>query len=171
MIHTLKNTDEFLNFLVQEGNFKLLESLNDISVLFLDKDDNRLQAAYDIKRQQCNAEVLLDYLSKSLSSSIRKKELFFTDVDIYRPEAEFIFGLSKNRGAQVAVVSIYRLKIQSEELFLSRFLKEALHELGHLFCLGHCRDKFCVMSLSLDIKDVDYKKTRFCRNCRKLLER
>ena len=171
MINTLKDADKFLCLLAQEVNFKLLESLNEISVLFLGNDDCRLRAAYNFKRRQCNAEVLLDYLPKSLSTSHKKKELFLTDIDIYRPQAEFIFGLSERRGARTAVVSTHRLKGQNAGLFLSRLLKEALHELGHLFNLGHCQDKFCVMSLSLDIKDVDYKKTRFCRNCRKLLER
>jgi len=170
MIETLKSADVLLNILFQENSFKLLESINEISTSYIDRSDSRLQAAYDFKRQKHNAEVLIDYLSTDLSDVLNKKKLFITDVDIFRPQAEFVFGLSKSSGGEVAVVSTYRLKILDEELFISRFLKEALHELGHLFRLGHCQDKFCAMNLSLNLKDIDFKKIRFCRSCRKLLE-
>jgi len=171
MIETLKGTDKLLNVLHRESSFKLLESINEISTSYIDSSDSRLQAAYDFKRQQFNTEVLLDYLSADLSDVLNKKKLFITDVDIFRLQAEFVFGLSQRVGGQVAVISTHRLKTTDAEFFINRFTKEALHELGHLFKLRHCQDKLCVMNLSLNIEDIDFKKNRFCRNCKKLLER
>jgi len=171
MIETLKDTNKFLSVLFQGNSFKLLETLSEISTFVIDKNDSRIRASYDSKRQQCNAEILLDYLSADLSDLVTKKKLFITDVDIFRLQAEFVFGLSQRVGGQVAIISTHRLKTTDTEFFINRFTKEALHELGHLFKLRHCQDKFCVMNLSLNIEDIDFKKNRFCRNCKKLLER
>jgi archaemetzincin len=171
MLETLKYNHYLINRLTRENSYNLLSSQSEISTFFLDKDDGRLKSAYDSERKQCNAEVILDNKSDETINPSKKKLLFIVSVDIYRPQADFIFGLSQRLGGEIAVVSTYHLKVEDEELFISRLLKETLHELGHLFGLRHCQDKFCLMSLSLDIKGIDFKKIRFCRNCRKLLER
>lgn len=56
-----------------------------------------------------------------------------------------------------------------ESLFHLRAVKEAVHELGHTYGLGHCRNPRCVMSFSNSLRDVDRKERDFCPSCRRKL--
>lgn len=51
-----------------------------------------------------------------------------------------------------------------------RLLTEAVHELGHLAGLAHCRNTSCVMYPSLHIADTDLKGRTFCPECRRPLK-
>ena len=51
----------------------------------------------------------------------------------------------------------------------ARLLTEAVHELGHLAGLSHCRRASCVMYSSLHIADTDRKGHTFCAECRRTL--
>lgn len=53
-------------------------------------------------------------------------------------------------------------------MLLRRALKEAVHELGHLFNLGHCQNPLCVMYLSRGLSETGRKDYRFCDNCKKV---
>ena len=44
-------------------------------------------------------------------------------------------------------------------------LKEAAHELGHALGLKHCKNRFCVMHFSNNLKDTDIKTSWFCNDC------
>ena len=50
-------------------------------------------------------------------------------------------------------------------LFLERAVKEAVHELGHTYGLGHCRDPRCIMYFSNTLHDTDLKGPGFCAAC------
>ena len=52
-------------------------------------------------------------------------------------------------------------------LFCERVVKEAVHELGHTFGLGHCRDRRCVLAFPNALMDTDYKGPGFCTRCQK----
>jgi len=52
-------------------------------------------------------------------------------------------------------------------LFRERLTKEAVHELGHVYGLGHCRDRRRVMAFSNALADTDEKRADFCVRCRK----
>jgi archaemetzincin len=70
-----------------------------------------------------------------------------------------------------AVIALPRLreefygKSADEALFTARAEKEAIHELGHTYGLGHCEDRSCVMSFSNTLADTDYKRSQFCAQC------
>jgi archaemetzincin len=56
------------------------------------------------------------------------------------------------------------------EPYLSRIVKEAVHELGHTFTLRHCMDPGCLMHYCRNEGDVDRKTDELCRYCNILLE-
>jgi len=98
--------------------------------------------------------------------------LLITDKDLYAAGLNFVFGLAW-RG--VAIISSHRLHPEfygspsDRELYLSRMVKEAVHELGHLHGLAHCSDRRCVMAFSNSILDTDYKLHKPCAKCLKKL--
>jgi len=92
------------------------------------------------------------------------------DVDIFAPGLNFVFGEADITRKRV-LISLQRLRQEfyglpcDENLFRERVLKEAVHELGHTYGLGHCPDSTCVMHFSNSLHDTDVKGWDFCPNC------
>lgn len=129
--------------------------------------------AYDSQRGQYLAPAILNALStfKGLG-----KVLGIVDVDLYTPELNFIFGQADiDRG--LSVISLKRLRQEyyglppDKVLFAQRAIKEAVHELGHVYGLKHCPDKFCVMHFSNSLTDTDRKRDKFCPRCQEELNK
>ena len=129
--------------------------------------------AFNVERSQFLASVILNDL-KSNSASDSGKTLGVTDVDLYVPDLNFVFGLAETRGS-VAIISMSRLRQEfyglecDPALFQNRTAKEAIHELGHAFGLAHCQNPQCVMSFSNSLIDTDKKGKDFCADCRRQL--
>lgn len=129
-----------------------------------------LGQAYEPKRKQYLASKLLTRLKES-GVSWNEKVLGIVDVDLYAPGLNFVFGQADVM-AGVAVISLCRLRQEyyglpaDEAIFLDRVTKEAVHELGHTFGLGHCPDIKCVMHFSNSLADTDWKEVTFCSKCR-----
>ena len=99
--------------------------------------------------------------------------LGMVDVDLYSPGLNFIFG-EADISAGVAVISVYHLRggwglPYTETLFQERVVKEAIHELGHLYYLNHCPNIKCVMHFSNSLADTDIKEASFCPKCQQRL--
>ena len=90
--------------------------------------------------------------------------------DGYVPGLNFVFGIALPLTGS-AVIFTYRLRTSSPERYLERVRKEALHEVGHLLGLGHCRVRKCVMSFSNSVFEVDLKTDKFCHACAARLTR
>lgn len=132
-----------------------------------------LSFAYNERRKQYSGDEILRKAEKNKRNA-HEKWLLIVDVDLYSDGLNFIFGLA-NPYSGVSIISLTRLRQQfygkpeNEKLFIERIKKEATHELGHLFYLGHCPDKKCVMHFSNSLYDTDVKSAYFCERCRKAL--
>jgi archaemetzincin len=82
----------------------------------------------------------------------------------------FVFGEAEIGGC-CALIGLAPLRPGEAErgeelaLFRTRVLKEAVHELGHVACLDHCRNAGCVMFPSPDLRATDAKSSDFCVVC------
>ena len=137
--------------------------------------EQNLSYAFDRKRQQ--------FVSPRIISRLRKMKkrngdmiLAVTDVDLYSPGYDFVFGEAEVASG-VATISIYRLKEVSDNNRISRNLlgeravREAIHELAHLYQLGHCSNSGCVMHSCPSVEDVDKAGNQFCDICGPVLSR
>ncbi len=133
-----------------------------------------LDYAYDASRKQYMSPRMLSRLRR-LKKGSGDKILGIVDVDLYSPEFEFVFGEAEISSG-VATVSLYRLRPEcyglrpDEKLFEERAVKEAVHELGHLYQLGHCPNPKCVMHFSNSLADTDVKGKTFCSKCQQELK-
>ena len=128
--------------------------------------------AYNKKRNQYLSSVILTNLARLKAQD--KKILAIINKDLYVPELNFVFGEADPLNG-ICIISLVRLRqsyyglLEDRDMFLQRTLKEAVHELGHLFNLGHCPKPKCVMYFSNSLLDTDRKDYNFCDNCKKSL--
>lgn len=129
--------------------------------------------AYEARREQYNSSKMLNLLNGAVKAHDSTNTLCLTDVDIYAPGMNFVFGEAYCPG-RFSIVSTRRLDPRfyghppDRELFFQRVVKTAIHELGHMWGLHHCPDPRCVMHFSNSIADTDYKSNRFCVKCGRL---
>ena len=127
------------------------------------------EGSYDALRGQFNSSSVLDFLRTSYIPEA-DRVLAITHVDLFVPGLNFVFGQAECPG-RFAIISVCRLRPEfygappDEDLFLSRCVKEAVHELGHTMGLRHCGNRRCVMAFSSSIWDTDRKEASFCRRC------
>ncbi|WP_423792020.1 archaemetzincin family Zn-dependent metalloprotease [Methanocaldococcus indicus] len=125
-----------------------------------------LDIAYNPLRNQYCSTILLKYLP-IFKDGIT---LGITEEDLYANNLNFVFGEAELLGKR-AIISLKRLNPEfygmqrNDFLYKIRALKEAVHEIGHVLGLKHCKNRRCVMSFSNSILDVDYKDIFFCRDC------
>jgi len=131
--------------------------------------------AFNPSRNQYCSSLILKKMHKILTLEKQEKVLAVVDVDLYIPNLNFVFGEAE-LGGQLAIISLSRLRQsfyglkENRELFLERAVKEAVHELGHTFGLGHCPDPGCVMHFSNSLLDTDKKSASFCGRCQQKLK-
>ena len=129
---------------------------------------------YHLMRQQYHSTGLLEYLlEEDPDDSFRI--LAFTSVDLYIPIFTFVFGEAQLDG-KAAIISLFRpggwdsgLR-PSHKTLIQRLTKLGLHELGHTFGLGHCRQPHCLMAFSPNLEKLDQKNLEFCSYCQVLLK-
>lgn len=130
--------------------------------------------AYDPGGRQYVGHAILTALAALEIPPEVERVLGIVDEDCYAPGLNFIFGQAAGPYAFIALPrlrqSFYGLP-EDEALFRERVLKEAVHELGHTYGLGHCPDRRCVMHFSNSLRDTDVKGASFCRRCQARVRR
>lgn len=129
--------------------------------------------AYNQRRGQYLSDAILSRLQRVKSPC--KKLLGVVDLDLYTSGLNFVFGQASMSGRE-ALIALPRLRQgfyglpDDEGLYHERVVKEAIHELGHAYGLGHCSDRHCVMHFSNSLRDTDVKRKEFCALCRRRLD-
>ena len=131
------------------------------------------EGAWDPQRQQYLSARILARLPKSVG---KDRVLGMADVDLYAEDYDYVFGEAEVSGGRRAIISVQRLweqyygRRRNKKLFEERMVKEAVHELGHTWGLGHCDNLRCVMRFSISVEETDLKLVEFCAKCWKRLE-
>jgi len=126
--------------------------------------------AFNPARGQYYSSLILQKARNIVELEKQDKGLGITDVDLYAAGLNFVFGEAELRG-RWAVISLTRLRQshyslpENQAIFSARAIKEAVHELGHVFGLEHCPDPKCVMHFSNSLPDTDRKSASFCSQC------
>ncbi|KAL6077202.1 Archaemetzincin [Balamuthia mandrillaris] len=112
---------------------------------------------WDDRRKQLDCDRLLDQLAKWKAQD--EYGLLLTPRDAAPVSRNFVFGAGKRKMG--AFVATYRLG--NDPNFV---VKECVHEIGHVFGLGHCVLP-CVMTFSNCVAAAHQKKTTLCEACRR----
>lgn len=130
--------------------------------------------ALDSGRMQYDAGQVIDNLEKEKPEGYQKI-IGVVNGDLFVPIFTFVLGEAR-QGGRCALISLFRLEENTgsgpvfPSQFLERCAKLALHELGHLFNLTHCKDPLCLMHISGDVRELDKRSLNLCRYCRLFFE-
>jgi archaemetzincin len=126
--------------------------------------------AYDQKRGQYNAATILKAFKSMPFDDGLDKVIGLMNVDLFIPIFTHVLG-EANEGGRYALASLYRLGRTADRVpasmdqIIERLVKVAVHELGHLFDVGHCLNKHCLMHYSGNLADLDATSLAFCDYC------
>lgn len=131
--------------------------------------------AYFRPRGQYHSTTVLRYLRAFYPQKRGYRRILgIVDVDLFVPQLNFVFG-EADRATRTSVISVVRLRddfyggLPDESKLALRAAKEAIHELGHTYGLGHCSNPRCIMFFSNSLADTDHKGPGFCSLCSRLL--
>ena len=153
---------------------QLSEIFPKTACVVLDSEMQTPKGAYNSERNQFHSSFILAKIHQYAEKLTADRVLGITDVDLYVPQLNFVFGEAECPG-KVAIISLFRLRPEfygqppNSTVFVERSVKEAVHEIGHTLGLGHCCDPSCVMFFSNSILDTDRKKSSFCARCYSLV--
>lgn len=115
---------------------------------------------------------LMDGARRGGRGRARRWRLAIAEAGLCAEGVGAVFGEAAEEGC-CAVVGLAPLRAGSGAdagVLRSRLLTEAVHELGHLAGMRHCRRASCVMYPSRHIADSDHKQHAFCPECRPSLK-
>lgn len=130
------------------------------------------QTYHIVRGQYHSTQILEQLLADNNSGAFRI--LGITAVDLYIPILTFVFGEAQLNG-QAAVISLFRPRGDADgevvplAVVLNRLIKLSIHELGHTFGLGHCREEGCLMGFAANLEKLDQKNLTICQYCQVLL--
>lgn len=125
-------------------------------------------------QKQLLTTCIMDELDKAMPEDAFVR-LAVTAHDLY-PSAQFnfVFGQARLK-SRVGVVSFNRFTVSSADtandfrVCLSRLIKTASHETGHMLSCRHCTNAVCVMNGSNSLYESDSRPNRLCSECHQKL--
>lgn len=159
-LYPLEEIDEVLVKFVKRG---IRKNLN----IFV-KIGNPLKipkGSYSAERKQFSSCKILNHVLDN--DVVKTPAILVIDKDLYARSLNFVFGQA-DPVRKICIFSITRLKssyynlTRDEELLKKRSLKEAIHEIGHIYGLNHCKNPKCVMHFSNSLPHTDKKSCHFC---------
>lgn len=122
---------------------------------------NRFTRTRQIKTGHILEKVLVPMLPDDAAALIA-----FTQDDLYPDDTmNYVFGQASLE-KRVAVWSLARLDDNvNQQTFLSRTLKIAAHESGHMFSMRHCTKYECLMSGTNHLGETDRRPIDACPEC------
>lgn len=123
-----------------------------------------------LDNMQIRTSYFLDDLLPKLLPNDAAALLCFTNYDLYPGDTwNYVFGQA-SLGKRVGVWSLWRLEKNgrgraSDDLFLDRTLKIAMHETGHMFSMRHCIKYECLMSGTNHLDETDRRPMDTCPEC------
>ena len=160
----------------RDGLISILEEIQtrfDLEVRILPPFQNPAYA-YDQKRGQYNAATILKAFNSMPFDDGLHKVIGLMSVDLFIPIFTHVLG-EANEGGRFALASLHRLGTTTDRVpasmdqTIERLVKVAVHELGHLFDVGHCLNKHCLMHYSGNLADLDATSLDFCDYCAEFL--
>ena len=135
-----------------------------------DVPENKRRKIEYRKNLQIRTSYFLDDLLPRMLPSDAAALIAFTNYDLYPEQTwHFVFGQASFE-KRVGVWSLYRLADQSTSKrdprpLLSRTLKIAMHETGHMFSMKHCIKYECLMSGTNHLEETDRRPLDNCPEC------
>jgi archaemetzincin len=116
--------------------------------------------------EQVRSGFILDEILRPILPADAAALIAFTNDDLFPDETmNFVFGQASFEN-RVGVYSLSRLDHRADlKTFLSRTIKIAAHETGHMFSIRHCRKYECVMNGSNGLEEVDRLPLDACPEC------
>ncbi len=133
---------------------------------------NEMQRLIEYKNNlQIRTSYFLDDVLPKLLPSDAAALIAFTSSDLYPGDTwAFVFGQASLE-KRVGVWSLYRLsdlvleKDNAADRLLTRTLKIAMHETGHMFSMRHCTKYECLMSGTNHLAETDRRPLDTCPEC------
>ena len=96
---------------------------------------------------------------------------FFEWATIAEDESVEDLAIQAGNINHVATSEAWSRMASDERLHIERVKKEAINQVGYLFLMRYCKNPRCVMYRSRDMSETDFKREKFCDNCRRYLVR
>jgi len=120
--------------------------------------------AFDAKKQQYNAKLLLEAVS-NLSENQQIRMIGVTEEDLFTPGLNFVFSTTQPRGNSM-IMSFKKLRpvydLENPNLRSERYQKIILRGLGITFGFKPSSDRSCVMAFSNSLAELDAKGSQWC---------